>query len=104
MACELAAFLKQFPGAADVVLVQSERWTEYHRAIMDALVESVKIFLRARTHLSFEKLIDEFKQAQPCAVSGALQVSLLHGREHGLYLDDNSKWKMDVKGLVFKKT
>ena len=47
---------------------------------------------------------NEFKQAQPCAVSGALQVSLLHGREHGLYLDDNSKWKMDVKGLVFKKT
>ena len=104
MACEVAALLKQFPRSVDVVLVHSERWTEYDRAIMDALVEGVRMFLRSRTHLSFEKLIDEFKQTQPCAVSGALQVSLLYGREHALYLDDNSKLKMDVKGLVFKKT
>ena len=33
---------------------------------------------------------------------GTLQVSLLYGREHGLYLDDNAELKMDVKGLVFK--
>ena len=102
MACDLAADVKQIPDASDVVRVGSERWTEYHRAVMDALVEGVKMFLRARTHLSFEQLIEEFKQTQPCAVSGALQVTLLYGREHGLYLD-NSKLKMDVTGLVFKK-
>ena len=44
MACEVAAFLEQFPGAVDVVLVHSERWTEHHRAIMDALVEGVRMF------------------------------------------------------------
>ena len=102
MAFEVAGILEQFPGAVDIVLVKSERWTEYHKAIMDALTEGVRMFLRRRRHLSFEQLLDEFKESQPCAVSGALQVFLLHGREH-LYLDDNAKLKMDIKGLVFKK-
>ena len=104
MACEVTEFLEQFPGAADVALVNSEQWTEHHRAIMEALTEGVRVFLRRRRHLSFEQLLDELKESQPCAVSGALQVSLWYGREHALYLDDNSKLKMDVKGLVFKRT
>ena len=103
MACEVAEFLEQFPGAVDIVLVKSKRWTEYHKAIMEALTEGVRMFLRRRRHLPFEQLLDEFKESQPCAVSGALQVSLLYGREHGLYLDDNSALKMDVKGLVFQR-
>ena len=103
MACEVAAFLEQFPGEAEVVLVHSEQWTECHRAVMEALTEGVRMFLRRRRHLSFEQLLDEFKESQPCAVSGALQISLLYGRETGLYLDGNSKLKMDIKGLVFKK-
>ena len=103
MACEVAAFLKQFPGAVDVALVNSEQWTEYHRATMEALTEGVRVFLRRRRHLPLEKLLAEFKESQPCAVSGALQVSLLYGRERALYLDDNSKLKTDIKGLVFKK-
>ena len=103
MACEVAEFLEQFQGAVDVVLVNSEQWTEYHRAIMEALVEGVRMFLRTRRHLSFEKLINEFKQTQPCAQCGALQVSLLYGREDALYLDDNANLNVDVKGLVFKK-
>ena len=41
MACEVAPFLEQRPGAIDVVLVRSERWTEGHKAIMDALTEGV---------------------------------------------------------------
>ena len=45
MACEVAAFLKQLPGAVDVALVNSEQWTEYHRSIMEALVEGVRVFL-----------------------------------------------------------
>ena len=102
MACEVAPFLEQFPGAVDVVLVRSERWTEEHKAIMDALTEGVRMFLRRRRHLPFERFLDEFQKCQPCAVSGALQVFLLFGREHGLYLDDNAELKMDVKGLVFK--
>ena len=103
MACEVAPFLEQFPGAVDVVLVRSERWTEEHKAIMDALTEGVRVFLRTRRHLSFEQLLDEFKDCQPCAVSGTLHVSLLYGREDALYLDDNAKLKMDIKGLVFRK-
>ena len=93
MSCEEARFLKRFPGAVDIVLVKSERWTEYHKAIMEALTEGVRMFLRRLRHLSFE----------PCAVSGALQVFLLYGRETTLYLDDNAKLKMDTKGSVFKK-
>ena len=102
MACEVASFLEQFPGAVDVVLVRSERWTEEHKAIMDALTEGVRMFLRRRRHLPFEQLFDEFQKCQPCAVSGALQVFLLFGREHGMYLDDNDELNMDVNGLVFK--
>ena len=103
MACEVAAFLEQFPGAIHVVFVNSERWTEFHKAITEALTEGVRVFFRTRMQLPFEKLLDEFKESQPCAVSGALQVSLLYGREHALYLDDNAKLKMDIKGLVFTK-
>ena len=99
---EVAEFLEQFPGAVDVVLVRSERWTEEHKALMDALTEGVRMFLRRRRHLPFEQLLDEFQKCQPCAVSGALQVFLLFGREHGLYLDDNAELKMDVKALVCK--
>ena len=107
MACEVADFLEQlflerFPGVVDIVLVRSERWTEEHKALMDALTEGVRMFLRRRRHLPFEQLLDEFQKCQSCAVSGALQVFLLFGREHGLYLDDNAELKMDVKGLVFK--
>ena len=103
MACEVTGFLEQFPGAVDIVLVKSERWTEYHKAIMEALTEGVRMFLRRRKHLSFEQLRDEFQTYQPYyAVSGALQVFLLFGREHGLYLDDNAELKMDVKALVCK--
>ena len=102
MACEVVAFLEQFPGRVDVVLVRSERWTEFHRAIMEALTEGVRMFLRTRRHLPFEKVLDEFTESQPCAVSGALRVSLFV-RSRTLYLDDNAKLKMDIKGLVFKK-
>ena len=103
MACEVAGCLEQFPGSDDIVLVKSERWAEYHKASMEAPTEGVRMFLRRRGHLPFEQLLDEFKECQPCAVNGALQVSLLYGREHALYLDDNAKLKMDIKGLVFKK-
>ena len=103
MACEVAEFLEQFPGAVDIVLVKSERWTEYHKAIMEALAEGVRMFLRRRKHLSFEQLLDESQECQPSAVSGALQVFLLYGRKTTLYLDDNAKLQMDTKGLVFKK-
>ena len=103
MAFEVAGILEQFPGAVDIVLVKSERWTEDHKAIMEALTEGVRMFLRRRRHLSFEQLLDEFKESQPCAVSGALHVSLLYGRETALYLDENAKLKMDIKGLFFKK-
>ena len=108
MACEVADFLEQlflerFPGVVDIVLVRSERWAEEHQAITDALTEAVRMFLRRRKHLSFAQLLDEFKESQPCAVSGALQVFLLYGRETALYLDDGAKLKMDIKGLVFKK-
>ena len=107
MACEVADFLEQlflerFPGVVDIFPVRSERWTEEHKAIMDALTEGVRMFLRTRRHLSFEKLVDEFMECQPCAMSDTLQVSLLYGREHGLYLDDNAELKMDVKALVCK--
>ena len=60
MACEVAAFLEHGPGAVDVVLVHSERWTEYRKAITEA-----------RKHLPLERLLGEFKESQPCAVSGS---------------------------------
>ena len=70
---------------------------------MGALTEGVRMFLRRRRHLSLEQLLDEFKESQPCAVSGALQISILYGRETALSLDGNSELEMDIKGLVFKR-
>ena len=102
MSCGVAPFLEQLPGAIDVVLVRTERWTEEHKAVMDARTDGVRMFLRRRRHLPFEQLFDEFQKCQPCAESGTLQVSFLYGRENGLYLDDNVELKMDVKALVRK--
>ena len=103
MACEATALHEQFPDDVDLVLVHSDWWTECHRALMEALTEGVRMFLRTRRHLPLERVLDEFKETQPCAVSGALHVSLLYGRERALYLDDNAELKMDIKGLVFTK-
>ena len=103
MACELAEFVEQNPGEVDVVRLNSDRWTEDHKVMMEALTEGVRIFLRHRGHLSFEQLLHDFQECQPCAVSGTLQASLLYGQEQGIYLDNNGKLKMDVKGLVLRK-
>ena len=100
MACELAEFLEQNPGEVDVVRLGSDR---YHKVMMEALTEGVRIFLRHRGHLSFEQLLHDFQECQPCAVSGTLQACLLYGQEQGIYLDNNGKLKMDVKGLVLRK-
>ena len=102
MACGVAEFLEQLPIAVDVALVRSERWTEEHKAVMDARTDGVRMCLRRRRHLPFEQLFDEFQRCQPCALSGTLQASSLYGREHGLYVDDNAEFKMDVKALVCK--
>ena len=102
MACEVAPFLEQFPGAVDVVS-REIRAVDRGAQSSNGRPEGVRVFLRRRRHLPFEQLLDEFQECQPCAVSGTLQVSLLYGREHGLYLDDNATLKMDVKGLGFKK-
>ena len=101
MACELAVFLEHNPGEVDVVRLSSDR--EDHKVMMKALTEGVRIFLRHRGHLSFEQLLHDFQECQPCAGSGALQASLLYGQERGIYLDHNGKLKMDVKGLVLRK-
>ena len=45
MACEVAAFLEQFADAVDVILGNSDAWTEEHREIMEALTEGVRMFL-----------------------------------------------------------
>ena len=101
MACELAEFLEHNPGEVDVVRLNSDR--DDHKVMMEALTEGVRIFLRHRGRLSFEQLLHDFQECQPCAVSGTLQASLLYGQEQGIYLDNNGKLKMDVKGLVLRK-
>ena len=45
MACELAEFLEPNPGEVDVVRLNSDRWTEDHKVIMEALTEGVRMFL-----------------------------------------------------------
>ena len=103
MACELAEFLEHNPGEVDVVRLNSDRWTEDRKVMLEALKEGVRSFLRHRGHLSFEQLLHDFQECQPCAVNGPLQASLLYGQEHGVYLDEKGKLNMDVKGLVLRK-
>ena len=103
MACKATALHEQFPDDVDLVLVHSDLWTECHRALMEALTEGVRMFLRTRRHLPLESVLGELKETQPCAVCGTLHVSLLYGREKARYLDDNAELKTDIKGLVFTK-
>ena len=43
MACELAEFLEHNPGEVDVVRLNSDRWTEDHKVMMEALTEGDRI-------------------------------------------------------------
>ena len=43
MACELVEFLEHNPGEVDVVRLNSDRWTEDHKVMMEALIEGVRI-------------------------------------------------------------
>jgi len=99
----LAADLKQFPDAVDVVRVGSGRWTENHGEIVEALTDGVRRFLRKRKHMPIEQIIDEYGRHEPFASSGDSRVFLMYGRQNGLYLDDDSSLKLDIKGLVFAK-
>ena len=46
----LAADLKQFPDAVDVVRVGSGRWTEKHAEIVEALTDGVRFFSEKKAH------------------------------------------------------
>ena len=82
MACEVAEFLEQLPIAVDVVLVRSERWTEEHKAVMDARTDGVRMFLRRRRHLPVDA------EAAQSSTNGAREAGAsaklgLEADEHG---------------------
>ena len=102
MTCDLTADLKQFPDASDVVRVGSERWTERHTNILEALCEGVQDFLRARRHLPLKKLREQYEKIEPAILVDGDFAQLMYGRTGAFFLD-GSQLKMDIKGLVFVK-
>ena len=102
MTCDLAADLKQFPDASDVVRVGSERWSERHTNIFEALCEGVRDFVRAHRHLPHKKMMDQYEKFEPAILVDGDIAQLLYGRT-GAFFIDGSQLKMDIKGLVFVK-
>ena len=102
MTCDLAADLRQFPDASDVVRVGSDRWTERHTNIMEALCEGVQKFLRTRRHLPLQQLVQEYECMEPCAEVDGQWAQLMYGRAGAFFLD-GSQLKIDIKDLVFIK-
>ena len=56
MACCLAQDLEQFPDCSNVVRVGTTRWKEKHSRILNQLIESVRVFLRAHRNLPLKDL------------------------------------------------
>ena len=101
MTCNLADDLRQFPDASDVVRVNSARWNEQHSAILEALCEGVRVFLRSRKHLPLKQLLEEYKHMEPWLDVDGQWAQLMYGVEP--FFLDGIQLKMDVKGLVFVK-
>ena len=101
MTCSLADDLRQFPDASDVVRVNSARWNEQHSAILEALCEGARVFLRSRKHLPLKQLFKEYERSEPCVEVDGQRAQLVYGLEP--FFLHGSQLKMDVKGLVFVK-
>ena len=102
MACPIAEDKILFPYASDVVRVGTPRWEDHHAAILQALCQAVREFLRARAGLPFERLVDEYKRIEPRAKVGNQWAYLLYGDDDAFFCD-GSAVKMNIKGLVFEK-
>ena len=102
MACTIAADLKHFPDASDVVRVGSARWTGQHTFIMEALCDGVQRFLRTRRRLGLKQLKREYERFEPCAEVDGQRVRLMYGRDGALFRE-GSQLKIDIKGLVYIK-
>ena len=101
MACSAAKDKLQFPHASGVVRVGTDRWSEHHTDIMDALCEAVKEFLSTRTRLSFRQIVDQYKRSEPRAKVGDQWAYLFYGDDNAFLLD-GTKLSMSLKGLVFE--
>ena len=102
MACSLADDLRQFPDACDAIRVGSERWQAHHSTIMRALVSGAQAFLRGRTRLPLDQLLDEYRRAEPSVTVDGVEIRLMYGSPP-LFLA-RTGLQMDVKGLVFLKS
>ena len=102
MACSLADDLKMLPGVCDIVRIGSERWREQHSAIVQALVSGAQAFLRGRTRLPLDQLLDEYQRDEPSVTVDGVEIRLMYGSPP-LFLA-RTGLQMDVKGLVFLKS
>ena len=94
MSCSIAEDKIQFPHATAVVRVGTGQWSDRHTVIMELLCEAVRDFLRARTNLSFEQIIDEYARNEPRAKVGNTWVYLLYGDDGAFFLG-GSELKMN---------
>ena len=101
MACSLADDLRQFPDACDAIRVGSECWQAHHSTILRALVSGAQAFLRGRTRLPLDQLLDEYRRAEPSVTVDGVEIRLMYGSPP-LFLA-GTELQMDIKGLVHLK-
>ena len=89
-----------FPGAADVVRVETDRWKQSDDEMLDKLMERIACFIQARSHLPFEALRRQFHDNDIRIHDGGQYVHVLFGPEP-LFISDG-ELKLDVKRLVYR--
>ena len=90
-----------FPGCCDVVRVGSDRWTQHHTDLLDAISTGVTHFLERNSHLSFDELNNTYGMHEPQANVGGSTVFILYGTPTPFFRDGDDL-NMDIRGLVLR--
>ena len=87
-----------------IVRVGTRRWKSRHDEIVEALTSQIEDFLadHADADLTFDELHQEFQRCDPYVkVGNHLHAHILYG-PRTLFLDDNGRVSVEIRGLVYK--
>ena len=83
LVCEKAMSCKRdkmmFPGCGDVVRVGTDRWTQQHDTIWEALLDELRMFLSQRGEMQFDQLRREFERQDVRVPVGPQFAHIMYG-------------------------
>ena len=94
--CDIA----MFPGATDVVRVNSTRWAA-HADVLERLADQIASFLREHSDLPMEDLLSELAQRDPHIRVGDQHAHVLYG-PRTFFLGADGELNADMRGIVYK--